>query len=160
MLDPFYQDRKAILEKEGYKGSILMFGSSGTTKDEVMASILIPQHFIIIPTTQDAFRCDGPFNLIGEKEYRRINGNIKKAIAACLNRTVFLNDTSTWNDNKTYYLKDRTNLYSKVLHDNAIDNVIYAFPYDDVYGADPTISWKLSDVKSINIKIDKLWLFS
>lgn len=57
-------------------------------------------------------------------------------------------------------MKDRTNAYSKILHENAIDNIIYAFPYDDVYGADPTISWKLSDVNSINIKIDKLWHLS
>ena len=126
----------------------------GATSQDML---ITPLYYIVIPTTQGVYRCDGPFNLknSGPVGFNRdTDGNIKKYVAAAMVRSVF--QLEEWNKPETFYLENRTNVYAKILHDWAIDNKVYAFPYDDVYGNDPSliVDLKKETIKSIDISVD------
>ncbi|MBM4285183.1 MAG: hypothetical protein FJ128_08030 [Deltaproteobacteria bacterium] len=100
-------------------------------------------HPINKPTNSlDIFACAGVFNIdtvtFTEGEARKRDGAIKNEIVSALNRTVMHLATSEWDNRNRYYQKNglsdahyRTNIYSKILHDLAIDKRIYGFPYDE-----------------------------
>jgi hypothetical protein len=83
------------------------------------------------PSTADIFNCSsGAFwNTIDEI------GNVNARLAAAFNRSTLLLDNNT-PDSETlssYYQTSPTNHYSRIVHAANLDNLGYAFPYDDVH---------------------------
>ncbi len=109
-------------------------------------------HTINKPTDSwDIFACAGVFdhdlvNFPKPPPDSRIapydrDGAIRNEICSALNRSVMHLPTASWSDHMKYYQntlpdqtdKFKTNIYSKILHEVAIGNLIYGFPYDDKY---------------------------
>jgi hypothetical protein len=64
-----------------------------------------------------------------------IFGACGKNIGATLNRTVLLNSKKQpWCQTPHFYKNPQTNLYSKILHEYALDGKFYGFAYDDLCG--------------------------
>ena len=109
-------------------------------------------HTINKPTDSwDIFACAGVFDhdLVNfpkppqssVEAYNR-DGAIRNEICSALNRSVMHLPTASWSIPAKYYQntlpsgytdKFKTNIYSKILHEVAIGNLIYGFPYDDKY---------------------------
>lgn len=74
--------------------------------------------------------------------------------ATCaFNRGVFVGD---WEHAK-FYQSDTCNQYSKILHRHALDDRIYALPYDDTFvpqSANPEFSQKISNVNNVRYTIE------
>lgn len=77
-----------------------------------------------------------------------------------------LPDADDWVDPKNWYTSNAPIFYySSILHDMAVDNLAYAFSYDDIFGKDPTIYFKgnmdvtvkFGVVKAIDI--NNFWFF-
>lgn len=82
------------------------------------------------PSTKQVFSCSGVFDTGNE-----LQKNIEKFIAAAMNRTVMLDGpgSNNWCDaTSRYYTQAPVELYSKILHENSMNNMCYAFAYDDV----------------------------
>lgn len=81
------------------------------------------------PTSSNVFGCDGVFNPNAKDS---IDGEIKRQVAAAMNRGVFLNDVTSWCDATKFYVNKPHNIYSKILHDKSVAGNCYGFPWDDV----------------------------
>ncbi len=110
-------------------------------------------HTINRPTKSwDIFACAGVFdhdtdNFPKPPPDSRIapydrDGAIRNEICSALNRSVMHLPTASWSVPANYYKNPspqvpadifKTNIYSKTLHEVAIGNLIYGFPYDDKY---------------------------
>lgn len=103
-------------------------------------------HTILKPNSSQVFACngDGVFNPAGYTNMALDrDGFIKDEIASALNRTVMHlvptpPDYSEWATASNYYQQNslpsnvfKTNIYSQILHQIAIDNFIYGYPWDD-----------------------------
>jgi hypothetical protein len=75
-------------------------------------------------------------------------------LSSALNRGVFEN-YNDWDDPTKFYTRPdgRYNHYSKIMHQFALDNKVYGFGYDDVYGQDPTLSEPVSKVNQVVLRI-------
>lgn len=105
-------------------------------------------HTIQKPTSSQVFACngDGVFNPAGSPgmDFDR-DGFLKVEVASALNRTVMHlaptpPDFSEWSAVGNYYQQNglpadvfKTNIYSQILHQLAIDHLVYGYPYDDKY---------------------------
>lgn len=84
------------------------------------------------PSTADIFSCDsGPFSLAGASDVRKA---LIPRLAAALNRTTLRDNPDQPNGERPeqFYRNDRTNHYSRIVHERLPGNRGYAFPYDDV----------------------------
>lgn len=115
-------------------GGVLTVTADGITPTET--------HTINRPESAEVFACDGAFakdaGLQGLPFDR--DGAIKNSICSALNRTVMHLPTSEWPNYTKYYQPNgltsdhfRTNIYSRILHEVAIDHLIYGYPFDDQY---------------------------
>lgn len=93
------------------------------------------------PETWEVLACAGVLDTGNE-----VQKNIQKFVAAALFRTVFhlkpINLKNSWSDPDIiaqYYTHEPVNLYGKILHDNSISGLCYAFAYDDVNEQSPSI---------------------
>jgi hypothetical protein len=50
----------------------------------------------------------------------------------------------------------RFNWYSKILHDNALQNLAYGYPHDDYYDQSSTVSLDWADSTSLKVIIPSL----
>ena len=90
---------------------------------------------IPLPTTQQAFACNGPL-ATGNAEQQAI----QNVIAAGLNRGVLLTASQPMCDSPQFYQEPATNVYSQILHQNFIGQLAYGFAYDDQCGFAPAMS--------------------
>ncbi len=83
------------------------------------------------PTTMEALNCNGV--LASGNEVQMI---IEKFIAAAINRTMFMTqpaNLSNWcGSNTLYYASAPVEYYAQILHANSLNDMCYAFGYDDV----------------------------
>lgn len=125
----------------------------------------------------DIFACAGVFAIDQVKfpppppesnkaPYNR-DGAIKNEICSALNRGVMHLATSSWRDPAKYYQNPppslpgdtfRTNIYSQILHQVAINNLIYGYPYDDKYDQASYITNPNGIELDLTINTCKLWL--
>lgn len=77
-------------------------------------------------------------------------------IGSALNRGVF--EEADWGEVSNYYQSTthNYNYYSKKLHEKALDNKCYAFPYDDFFKQDTTVSAKYTDIKLVTVTIPEM----
>jgi Beta-1,3-glucanase len=98
------------------------------------------------PTTRIIWECDdtdnpGPepdnYTNLGTDAHKRLGSIICAAFA----RGVFPN-VADWSDSAKFYTRSdlKYNFFAKVMHDFALDKVVYGFAYDDVYGQDSTLA--------------------
>lgn len=87
-----------------------------------------PVRYLIrsMPTTLEAFRCDGPLAQGGALE--KVLG---AQLAAMINRHV-LETPSRWRDASAYYAAGPANAYARFWHQRGLGGKAYGFPYDDV----------------------------
>jgi hypothetical protein len=113
------------------------------------------------PTTRIVFFCDDdmpPANTLDKDTWKNAGTDGHKRLcsllSAALNRGVFEN-YNDWNNVSAFYSRPdgKYNHYAKILHQFAIDNKVYGFGYDDVYGQDPTLSEPLSTVNQVILEI-------
>jgi glycosyl hydrolase family 64 (putative beta-1,3-glucanase)/WD40 repeat protein len=106
------------------------------------------------PSTFVIFKCDDTKG--GNDSYANDGSAAHKRLAslllAALNRGVFA-DYLSWSNSKngmeTFY-KSQSGLYNhypEILHRYAIDNKVYGFGYDDIYGQDPTIAGSIGQTE-------------
>lgn len=89
------------------------------------------------PTTMEVLNCNGVFDTGNE-----LQKDIEKFIAAALNRTVAQSSpgSSNWcGDAASYWTNEPIEYYPKILHENSIDGLCYAFAYDDVCNQSPSL---------------------
>jgi hypothetical protein len=81
------------------------------------------------PSTRDVLFCDGALAAPNDG----VTGPVAAALGAGFNRGVLL-DTGAQPvaDAGTYYRRDVTNHYSRVMHENTADGDAYGFAFDDV----------------------------
>ncbi len=83
------------------------------------------------PTTMEALNCNGV--LASGNEVQMI---IEKFIAAAINRTIFMTppaNLSNWcGSGALYYANAPVEYYAQILHANSLNDMCYAFGYDDV----------------------------
>jgi hypothetical protein len=98
------------------------------------------------PTTQIIWECDDtdnpgalPNNYTnqGTDAHKRLSSIVCAAFA----RGVFAN-LADWSDSTKFYTRaDRKyNFFAKIMHEFALDGIVYGFAYDDVYGQDSTLA--------------------
>jgi hypothetical protein len=102
------------------------------------------------PSTAIVWECDDPtaspasdpnnYANRGTDAHKRL----ASIISAALTRGVFPN-SADWSDNSKFYTRSdlQYNFFSKIMHDFALDKVVYGFAYDDVYGQDSTLAGPL-----------------
>lgn len=112
------------------------------------------------PSSFTVFKCDGdPLSNDGSKT-TAAQRNLHACICAALNRGVFCN--KDWGASNDYYADSalnakQYNLYSKMLHDKAINGLVYGFPYDDHYGKDPTFKKSYAEARTgVTVSIPKM----
>lgn len=112
------------------------------------------------PSSFTIFKCDGdPLSNDGSKT-TVAQRNLHACICAALNRGVFCN--KDWGASDNYYVNSalnakQYNLYSKMLHDKAMNGLVYGFPYDDHYGKDPTFKKSYDEAKAgVTVSIPKM----
>lgn len=96
------------------------------------------------PTGYIVFQCDDTLNP-GPSPNNYQNGGtdahkrLVSLICAAFTRGVFAGD---WSKGADFYKRAdlKYNFFSKVMHDFALDQIIYGFAYDDVYGHDSTLA--------------------
>lgn len=99
-----------------------------------------------IPTTRMVFECDDTQNP-GPSPNNYINGGtdahkrLASLVLSSLARGVFPN-VADWSNNSKFYSdpNKRYNFFSRVMHEFALDGIVYGFAYDDVFGQDSTIA--------------------
>lgn len=114
------------------------------------------------PTSRIVFFCDDnqspPLKAPDKDTYRNAGSDGHKRlvslIGAALNRGVFEN-YADWSDSSKFYTRadGKFNHFAKIMHQFALDNKVYGFGYDDVYGQDPTLAHPLDDVNQVVITI-------
>ena len=113
------------------------------------------------PTSRIIFFCDDdmpPANTPDKDTWKNAGTDGHKRLCSLLssaiNRGVFEN-YSDWDDPTKFYTRPdgRYNHYSKIMHQFALDNKVYGFGYDDVYGQDPTLSEPVSKVNQVVLQI-------
>lgn len=104
------------------------------------------QYQLPAPTTRIVWECDdtdnpGPLPNNYTNQGSDAHKRLASIICAAFARGVFPN-SGDWSDSTKFYTRSDQayNFFSKVMHDFALNNVIYGFAYDDVYGQDSTIS--------------------
>lgn len=81
------------------------------------------------PTSADIFGCNsGPFTT-GPSPYRN---SIIPRLAAAFQRSAFLSVDDFPSDPSTFYMRDPTNHYCRIVHSANLDGKGYTFAYDDV----------------------------
>ena len=81
------------------------------------------------PSSANVWNCDG--NLQAPND--QVVGPIARTLGAALNRSTLADyDQQPTLNPSTFYTKDRTNHYARVVHANMADKKAYAFPFDDV----------------------------
>lgn len=108
-----------------------------------------------VPCSFDVFRCGGVFQPSGDPATAagQRDGYIKTQVSAALNRTVMHLPFSQWSDSARFYKQNglpaanyRTNNYSRILHEIAIQHKIYAFAYDDASGWNSEIDRNATEI--------------
>lgn len=123
-----------------YKTNPLNFSVGDTvyeaTSDGETLTFTAPSSFTVAkPTTLDVIASTGPM----KTDQTDVINNALKYIDAALNRGIFAN-TAAWTTASDWYSDCvESNAYSKLLHENFLNGVCYAFSFDDVPGP-PTIS--------------------
>ncbi|BDU72742.1 glycoside hydrolase family 64 protein [Mesoterricola silvestris] len=109
-----------------------------------------PERYLIraMPTTPEAFRCDGP--LAQGCTLERVLG---AQIAAMLNRHI-LETPSAWRDPSRYYAAEPANAYARFWHLRSLGGKAYAFPYDDVNDQAPLIHAAHPQELRIGFRVD------
>ncbi len=98
-------------------GGVLVFTRAGDPERHLIHAM---------PTTLEAFRCDGP--LARGTTTERVLG---AQLAAMLNRHV-LETPMKWRDAAGYYASVPANAYARFWHQRGLGGKAYGFPYDDV----------------------------
>jgi len=112
------------------------------------------------PTSRIAFECDAPLEAGEDVNNTWHNGGsdghkrLSSLLLAAINRGVLATYTD-WDDADKFFTRaDGTyNHYARIMHASAIDNKVYSFGYDDIYGQDPTLSDALDDVDQMILAI-------
>jgi hypothetical protein len=92
------------------------------------------------PTSLGAFECaaneiPSPSEAGPPDSMTNIFGACGKNIGASLNRTIMLNSKKQpWCQTPHFYKNPQTNIYSKILHEYALEGKFYGFAYDDLCG--------------------------
>jgi hypothetical protein len=94
-----------------------------------------PVASVPLPTTQQAFACNGPL-ATGNAEQQAV----QNVLAAALNRGVLMTAQQPACDSSKFYQASATNNYSQILHEKFIANLAYGFAYDDQCGYAPAMS--------------------
>jgi hypothetical protein len=104
------------------------------------------QYALPAPTTLIVWECDdtqspGPLPNNYANDGTDAHKRLVSILCSAFARGVFPNQAD-WSDSSKFYTRPdlKYNFFSKVMHDFALDNIIYGFAYDDVYGQDSTIS--------------------
>jgi hypothetical protein len=91
--------------------------------------------------SQMVFACDGIFSDNTQRGLATIPaavlGDLENSISAAFNRGIVLNDPSTWADMSQWYPANGAyNYWVQYWHQNgiAVNNLAYAFPFDDKFG--------------------------
>lgn len=102
------------------------------------------------PSTAIIWKCDDseapvtsdPNNYANR--YSDAHSRIASIISAAFTRGVFSN-VADWSDSSKFYTRPdlKFNFFSKIMHDFALDKIVYGFAYDDVYGQDSTMAGPL-----------------
>lgn len=110
-----------------------------------------------IPSTKVIWDCDGyPLKNEGSDALRNLNA----CICAALNRGVFC--TSDWGKTENFYKTTtdndgKYNVFAQILHEKAINHLVYGFPYDDHFGKDPTMVISYDNAKKgVTLTIPKM----
>jgi len=98
-------------------GGVLVFTRPGDPERHLIRAM---------PTTLEAFRCDGP--LAQGTALEKVLG---AQLAAMLNRHI-LETPSRWRDASSYYAAGPANAYARFWHQRGLGGKAYGFPYDDV----------------------------
>jgi hypothetical protein len=113
------------------------------------------------PTSRIVFFCDDdqaaaalPDNQTWRNRGTDGHKRLVSLLSAAINRGVFDN-YANWADPNAFYSRadGKYNHYAKIMHQFAIDQKVYGFGYDDVYGQDPTLAKPLADVNQIVLTI-------
>lgn len=98
------------------------------------------------PTTRIIWECDdtqnpGPLPNNYTNQGTDAHKRLSSIICAAFARGVFPN-VADWSDSSKFYSRSdlKYNFFSKVMHDFALDRIVYGFAYDDVYGQDSTLA--------------------
>jgi hypothetical protein len=122
--------------------NVLVFTVTGTNEP----------HTIGYPSSYNVFNCgtEGIFKPVttGTQGNQDRDGYIKDEVASALNRTVMHLAFSEWGNKNNYYKqspdlpadKFRTNIYSQILHQISIANLMYGYPWDDKYNQESYLS--------------------
>jgi len=128
-------------------------GGVGDGKSDIGDTYVIDS----IPTTKVVWDCDGyPLANSGKAAEK----NLHACICAALNRGVFC--SSSWGNSDNFYKSTdlnngKYNNFSQVLHEKAIKNLVYGFPYDDHFGKDPTFTISYAEAKKgVTLTIPKM----
>lgn len=103
------------------------------------------QYSLPAPTTSIIWKCDDPTAAGDINNYANRGTDAHKRlvslIGAAFNRGVFPN-VADWSDKDGFNQRPdgKFNFFSKIMHDFALDKIVYGFAYDDVYGQDSTLS--------------------
>ena len=117
------------------------------------------KEFVIdyIPPTKVVWDCDG-YPLKNTTEIAL--ANLNACICAALNRGVFC--TSDWGKTENFYKTTtdndgKYNVFAQILHEKAINSLVYGFPYDDHFGKDPTMTISYDNAKKgVTLTIPKM----
>ncbi|MFA7479379.1 MAG: beta-1,3-glucanase family protein [Vulcanimicrobiota bacterium] len=113
------------------------------------------------PSTRIVFFCDDdqpPANTPVNSTWQNLGTHGHKRLCSLLssaiNRGVFEN-YNDWDKPEKFYTRPdgRYNHYSKIMHQFALDQKVYGFGYDDVYGQDPTLSEPIATVNQVVLEI-------
>lgn len=123
MWDKYRRDPLVLTPDQGtFTGRVDALGRMVFTREGDPCPYLIRT----MPTTLDAFRCDGP--LAEGNSVERVLG---AQIAALINRHR-LESPAGWRDAGEYYQDLPSNGYARFWHERGLGNKAYGFPYDDV----------------------------
>ena len=112
------------------------------------------------PTSRISFECDAPLEAGEDVNNTWHNGGsdghkrLGSLLLAAINRGVLATYTD-WDDADKFFTRPDGiyNHYARIMHASAIDNKVYSFGYDDIYGQDPTLSDALDDVDQMVLTI-------
>ncbi|OPG09692.1 beta-1,3-glucanase family protein [Microbispora sp. GKU 823] len=96
------------------------------------------------PATSDVFACSGGMQPQNQPDQAAILA-VGARVCAALNRATLstagrvMYDTQPTTDATKFYGQSTSNLFSRTIHANSLNNLAYGFSYDDVGGFAPTI---------------------
>jgi len=130
------------------KGSFIFTVLAGS-KSDVGETCKIPK-----PSSFVVYKCaDAPLANDGSDAHK----NLTACIGSALNRGVFC--SSDWGKITDFYVTTtqnagQYNVYSKLLHEKALNGLVYGFPYDDHFGKDSTQNKSYADAqKGVTVTI-------